>query len=402
MNNYSYNAVTIGDNTFIKGEIRSWSQKKAVSSLEKQGLIVVNIKAKSQDVWYNQAIGGRVSRADKIDFISQLHAFMDAGVSVDKALGIAAEQTPNKLLKKIIIELNKEVNNGQSISTALDKHRRYFPKYFSKMIKVGEESGTLSEILKNMLVQQEREYELISNARGAMIYPAILLLASLSIVVFMLSFVIPTIAQVLGDYGGELPWTTKLLIATSSFIVNHSLFLLAGLFSFILVFIAFAKQNFGKYFLESIFLKTPILKKIIIEYNIARIVRAMGTSIRSGLSIDRALRLAVDVTNNIHYQKSLEKSVVLVRKGVSLSEAWRGYPSLYPANVYGMIEIGEQTGKTEDMLERIAGFFERSVNNKLKNIGTTIEPFLIIFVGLLIMFIAVSILTPLWKFSETI
>jgi len=402
MNSYIYTALLQSDNSYAKGQIRARSMKKAIANLEKDGFLVINIKQESRFNLRNFSIYSSISRLEKIYFTRHLYSFLDAGITIDQSIKIAGEQIDNKKFKEILRDVHEKIRNGQTLSSALGAHTKYFSKYFINLIRIGEESGNLDGILKHLLEQQEKEYELISKVRGAMIYPAIIVLAAFGIVIFMMTFVVPTITSVLTENGGTLPLPTRIIIAISNFLVNYGFYALGVLVIFIFLTARLARTKKGRWFFESIYFNMPYFNKIYIEYNIARFTRSMTAPLMSGLAVDKSLELAVETTHNLHYRASYEKGIEVVRKGVPLSEVLVGYPDLYTPNVVRMTEIGERTGKFDHMFMKLADFYERSVFNTFNNLSSIIEPVLLLAIGLMVGFIAVSILTPIWKFAETI
>jgi type IV pilus assembly protein PilC len=401
MHTFNYAALK-ADNSYIKGQIKSRSRKTAMNKLAEKGVLLINLTRESQSFWEKLATYSTITRLDKIFFTRHLHSFLDAGIALNQAIMMAAEQTTNKKLEEMLKEIYKKINQGQTLSKSLEPYNKYFSNYYIKLIKVGEESGTLDNTLEHLLEQQEREYELLSNIRGALIYPGVVIGAAIAAVIFMMTFVVPTIASVLLEYGGELPLTTKMLIAFSNFIVEYGLLLLPGVILLAMLLRMSVKRQPGKRIFDKILFTLPMIKKIVIEYNNARLMRALCAPLLSGLSINQALELAAGTSNNSYYKQSMVAAQPIIQKGIPLSEVLRGYPELYPPNVVGMIEIGENTGKIDDMMKRLAHFYEQSVFNTFKNISTVIEPFLLLAIGIIIGFVAVSILTPIWKFAETI
>jgi type IV pilus assembly protein PilC len=231
----------------------------------------------------------------------------------------------------------------------------------------------------------------------------VIMTAAVAMVVFMMTFVIPTITSVLLDYGGELPLQTKILIGISNFVVRYGLIFFPLLAAAGIALKMFIKRNErARWHFETVMMRFPVVGRIIKEYNIAAITRGLNAPLQSGLSIDRCINLAADACQNLHYRRSLEESIKFVLKGIPLTEALKGYPSLYAPNIIGMLETGESTGKVDHMLGRLAEFYEKSVYETFRNMSSVIEPFLLISLGLVIGFIAVSVLTPIWKFAETI
>lgn len=399
---FNYAALRTDGDKYEKGQLEAASMKKAQAQLESQGLLVINLSPVQQNSWLDIFKFATISRLEKIYFTRHLQTFLEAGMTLDVAVKIVAEQVTNKKFKEILWDVHQKIVQGQTLSEALSQHGQYFSTYYIKLIKVGEESGRLDNILTHLLEHQEREYELLTRVRSAMIYPTIIMIAALAVVVFMMTFVVPNISKILLSYGTDLPLTTKILIAISNFFVLYGWFL-AGFLALLLVVLRIvAKKPRGKWFFEALAMKLPIVRRIVVEYNVARFTRSLATPILSGISVDRSFQLTAEACQNSHYQKSMLEAAKLVQKGVPISEILQGYPDLYPPNVTRTIEIGEKTGKFDRMISRLTIFYEKSVFNTFDNLSSVLEPFLIVGIGLIVCFIAVSILTPIWKFADTV
>ncbi|HRY63531.1 MAG TPA: type II secretion system F family protein, partial [Patescibacteria group bacterium] len=364
--------------------------------------LIINIRQTKNATWRQFFEYSTVSKLERINFTRHLHSFLGAGIALGQSLKIAAEQTVNKKLKTILSDLHNQIMSGRSLFNALERHTKYFSRYFIKLIRVGEESGKLDEILGHLLEQQEKEYELLINVRSALIYPIILITATLGMVIFMITFVIPTITAVLIEYGGALPLPTKIIVFVSNTFINYGVFIVLGLLLLISALRLALRQEKGRLAWENFLFHLPLIKKVIVEYNLAFLTRAIATPLVSGLSIDKSLELAADTTKNLHYQKSLLSAVALVRRGIPLSEILKGYPTLYPPSVIGLVEMGEKTGRTDQMFNRLSQTYEKSITNIFKNLSSIIEPFMLVTIGLVVGLIALAVFTPLWRLADTI
>ncbi len=399
--NFNYSALD-EDNSVVKGTIPAGGRKAAIKALEKQNMMVINLKRENTRDWWNLVVFSTVGRLEMIYITRHLHSFMESGIVLDQAIKIAAEKTSNPKMKEIMNDIYHRIIGGQKLHAALSAHKKYFSSYFINLIKVGEESGTLEQTLNHLLEQQEKDYDLLTKTRGAMIYPVIIIFVAIAVVALMLTFVVPTIASTLKEYGAELPLPTRVMISLSDFLVKYGILVLAGIILLIMLLIHAVKRPKGRRYWEKFLFALPIIGKIVKEFNIARFSRSMSAPLLSGLSIDNSLKLAADVCQNTHYKTSIESSIQFVRKGIPMTDVMHGYPKLYPPDVIRMLEIGERTGKFDHMFNRIALFYEKSIYNTFTNLSSVIEPFLLVTVGITVGFIAVSILLPIWNFSETI
>lgn len=401
MPSYAYTALDSKD-AFVKGRVQARHQRAATRKLEGEGFTVVSVKREFIETWYNRPLWQPVSLEDRIFFTRNLQTLVAAGIGLDQAVHISSEQTTNQRFRPILADIAKRLRQGQSFHSTLQRYPNVFSTFFINLVRVGESSGKLDETLEYLLVQQERDYDLRSKARGAMIYPLIILGALLVMVTLMLTFVIPKVASVLNQYKVELPLTTRILLALSNFLVHYGLYLLP-----IIVVLAFLGRQWsrtkrGRWFLDGLVLRLPIIRRVVIEFNLARFGRSLSSLLKSGIAINQALALSTTVTGNIRYQTAIERGIPLIEKGLPLHEVLVAQPQLYPPLVTRMVEVGERSGKLEEMTDRIAHFYEKSVTGLLENLSSTLEPLLLILVGAAVGFIAVSVLTPVWRFSATI
>jgi type IV pilus assembly protein PilC len=327
---------------------------------------------------------------------------LESGISLDQSLKITAEQSTNRKFKEALFNIYDGVRKGQHLHEALSRHKKYFSDFFINLIKVGERSGTLDDVLSHLLEQQEKDYELISKTRNALIYPGIIILTAIAIVTLMMIFVIPNITAVLLEYKVELPLSTKVLVFLSDSIRNFGLVIALVLLVASILIRKWIKTEKGKEVWDALKLKIPFLKNIVIEFNIARFSRSMSTLMKSGVSIDEALQLTAEVCSNVIYRKSITSGIALIRKGVPLTQIMHGSSNIYPPMSIRMLEVGEKSGRIEHMFTRLAIFYEKSVLNTVTNLSSIIEPGLLIFIGVSVAFVAISVLTPIWKFAQTI
>lgn len=402
MAHFHYTALAKGDK-YQRGKVRARSSKSALKQLEKEGLLVINIKKELNPRWDRvNNMFQSVSRLDKIFFTRHLATMLDSGIGLDQALKITAEQTSNHRFRDVLTDLYHRVQKGQSLHSALANHPKYFSGFYISLVKVGESSGKLDHVLGYLLEQQERDYELITKTRGAMIYPVIIVSALCIIVVFMMTFVVPKVTGVLLEYNVRLPFATRFLIGASNLLLHFGIYLIPAIALLAYGIRRWLRTPRGKWYWDSFLLHVPRLNTIISELNLARLARAMSSMLKSGISIDQALSLAAGVAGHSHYQKSFQSSIAFVQKGIPMSEVLKGYPKLYPPLTSRMIDVGEKTGKLDHMFSRLAIFYEKSVLNTLSNLTSVIEPVLLLGIGLAVGFVGVAVLTPIWKFAETI
>lgn len=343
-----------------------------------------------------------VSLKDKIILTRNLQVMISAGVSLPKALKTLSLQSKNKKLKKILREIAEEIIKGKNFSDSLVKYPQIFSELFSNMIKIGEESGTLEENLAILTRHLERENELKSKIKGAMLYPAVIILAMIGIGILMLTMVVPKLAQSFEELNIELPLTTRLVIAFGTFLVEKwYLFILIILVFFFFLRIVL-KTREGKKMMDTLFLKIPFISSLVKKTNSAYMVRTLSSLIASGVSLVRCLEIVSHTVGNFHFQEAIIKAKERVKKGDKLSQALKPHQELYPLTVIQMIEVGEETGQTSEILEKLADFFEEEVANTTKNLTAIIEPILMLVIGGAVGFFAISMIQPMYSMLQGI
>ncbi len=340
---------------------------------------------------------GRVGLKEKMFFTRNLRVMIAAGLSLPRALKVLAEQTRNKKFKKALNDISERITKGENFSLALSRYPDIFSELFQNMIKVGEESGTLEDVLKVLAEQMEKEHELKSKIIGAMIYPAVIITAMIGIGILMLIMVVPKLAETFKELNVELPFTTKLVIFIGNFLSEKWYWLFLAIILFVILFRMLLKSNFGKQIMAGLFLKTPFVSGIVKKTNSALTARTLSSLIVAGVPIVRSLEIISQTMGNIYFKKAIATAAEKVKKGEKLHQALQPYQNLYPSMVVEMVKIGEETGETADILAKLAEFYEEEVANLTKNLSSVIEPVLMLFIGGVIGFFAVSMIQPMYS-----
>ena len=339
---------------------------------------------------------------EKMMFAKHLSVMIKAGVSLDSSLQILAKQTNNYKFKEVIKDLSSQIRKGVSFSYALSNYPNVFDNLFVSMVKVGEVSGTLEEVLRLLAEQMRKEDQLRSRVKGAMTYPAVILIAMAGIGIFMMVSVVPKLMTTFKELNVELPLTTRMIIKTAIFFQHYLvfgiIFVVIGIFCFRLIYkIKKIKSKF-----HLIYLKLPIFGDIIIKVNSARFARTTSSLIEAGVDLVKTLYIASDTLTNICFKNSLISTAEQIKKGKAFSYALSNYPHLYPPMVLQMVKVGEETGTLADSLKTLAEFYEEEVNNITKNLSSIIEPLLMIIIGTAVGFFAVSMIQPIYSIMSGI
>lgn len=391
----------------FKGEARSGvlevKDKKELSRiLHQQDLVLISAsleeeKIKKGKLEISLPIFRGVSLTEKMMFARNLQVMIAAGISLPRSLTILATQTKNKNFQKALLDILEEVTQGKSFSGSLRKYPQIFPELFVSMIKVGEEAGTLEEVLKNLTYQMEREHDLRSKITGAMMYPAVIICAMIGIGVLMLIMVVPKLAETFEELEIELPITTRFVIGIGTFLAEKW-FLLPVIILVLFLFLrTISRTKTGKRLFDKLILKLPIISSIVKKTNSAQTVRTLSSLITSGIPIVQALEIVSGSLGNFYFKEAMTKAKEEVKKGGKLSEALKPYQNLYPLLVIQMIEVGEETGQTSDILRKLADFFEEEVTLATKNLSSLIEPLLMLLIGGAVGFFAISMIQPMYS-----
>jgi len=344
------------------------------------------------------SIGG-INLTQKAIFAKNLSVMLKAGVTISEALQIIIDSTNGKF-KKIIIGVLKSVEAGQSLADSLARYPKVFSGIFRSAILIGESSGTLSENLESISKQLEKERELRAKVINAMLYPVVVLVAAFFLGLVIAFLVLPKIVPLFLGLKVKLPLSTKVLIWLASVIENYGLFIFIILIATAAFLIWICRQKFSYPVTHWLLLRLPLVKNIIRNLSLASFCRTLGLLLQSGLNIDEAFKVTGDSLDNYYFRQSLNNIAASVNKGMTISENLANYKRLYPVMMVRMIMVGEKSGKLEDSLFYLANFYEDEVDKETKSLSASIEPVLLIIIGLVVGFLALSIITPIYSITS--
>ena len=343
---------------------------------------------------------GGVGLKEKMFFARNLQVMVASGLPLPRAIETLSSQTKSKKFQKALLSIKEDIIKGKSFSETLSSYPNIFSELFQSMVKVGEESGTLEEILKILASQMEKENELKSKIMGAMLYPAVIICAMIGIGILMLVMVVPQLAATFKELEIELPVTTKFVMGLGTFLVEKWYLVILILVFFIFFFLQTMRTKRGKAVIDALLLKLPIVSPIIRKTNAARTVRTLGSLIASGVPIVRGLEIVSGTLGNIYFKKAISEAAERVRKGEKLSEALKPYQDIYSLTVIQMIAVGEETGETSSILQKLADFFEEEVERATENLAAVIEPVIMLIIGAAVGFFAISMVQPMYSMLQ--
>lgn len=389
------------------GELDVKNERDLASQLRSEGYILTSLKEletnKAHEIkikFLNRFIG--VSLTEKLMFARNLSVMISSGLPLSRAVKNISLQTKNKKLIGILNEIFDNLQAGNSFAVSLAKYPGIFDDLFVNMIKVGEASGNLEEVLNILAIQLEKEHDLISKIKGALTYPAVILVAMIGIAIIMLTYILPKLTSVFADMEVTLPTSTRIVIAISDVLRNNSILVGASLVAAVLLTRFFFMMPAGKKTVSFLAINIPLVKNLVIKVNCARFSRIYSSLLKSGISALESLKILSETLTNYYYKRALAKGIEQIQKGENLSKIIAGNTKVFPILVSQMIQVGEETGKTEIVLLKLAEFYETEVGQISKNMSSIIEPILMIFIGSAVGFFAVSMLQPMYSIMDNI
>ncbi len=343
-----------------------------------------------------------VSLQDKVLFARHLSVGIKSGMSLQDSLRLIQGQTKSASFKKILDTIIVDTANGMFLSASMDKYAKIFGQLFINIVRVGEQSGTLTENLTYLAVELKKKQSLRSKIRGAMIYPAVVFFATIGIVATLMIGVFPKILPVFKTLNVTLPITTRILITVSEFMTANTLWIIIGFILFIIGMSIISRYEWFKHGWHHVLLRLPVIGKISVKVNSASMARVLGLLLKSGVKIIEAVNITADALENRVYQHELRTAGETLRRGDFFSIYLSKNPKLFTPIFTNMIQVGENTGNLTENLEYLSEFYEEDVDEVLKNLNSIIEPFLLLFMGALVGFIALSVITPIYSISQTL
>lgn len=393
--------LTDNQGKIIKGKLEAANIQEARNRLALQEGTLVSLEQYQKDKKSGvkkQIIIGNMRLVDRVMMSKHLSVMIKSGMSIDGALEVLADGA-SPLVHDRMNGLLGEVRKGNSFASALKKYPKDFNNLFVNMVAVGESSGTLAKNLEILAVQQHKIYELRSKIKAASIYPIIVLIAVLGLMTMVSVFVLPKLKGFFAVLGNDMPPLTRLLQASSSFLGSYWWLIIAVVVGIFILAQIMERFYNTRLWLHYFYLKIPVVGHIIREMNLALYCRTMGSLLNSGITIDQALKIVADTLTSAVYKEQLTIVYHNILKGNSLSDAMANR-QYFPPMLYRMIKVGENSGNLSEVLDYLADFYEEDVDNAAKNFSSTLEPALLIMIGLVVGVVAIGIIQPIFKLME--
>jgi type IV pilus assembly protein PilC len=394
MAKYGYEAIG-KDGKEIKGSMEAPDEEAVKSKLRSQGLTVVTIKGQSiltQDI--NLQIGGYPTTRDLSVMCRQFVSMNKAGVTIMETLRMLCEQTENKRLKDALNEVRIGIEKGDTLAQALSEHPKVFPNLMVNMVAAGEASGTLHIAMERVSIQLEKSNKTQALVKKALIYPIAILVVAFIVTVVMLVVVIPNYESMFADLGTELPAITKFYVALSDGLINYWFLVFPAIVGIIVGVMAFYKSVPGKYFFGMVALKIPIIKNMTVKSASAQMARTMGTLLGSGVSLVEATNIVAEIMGNVYYKEALKDAADQVSIGMPLSRPLEDC-GLFPPMVYHMLRIGEEAGSTEEMLDKLADYYDEEVEMAVQSLMAAMEPMIIMVLAVVVGGLVAACMAPM-------
>ena len=399
MPSFAYVARETGTGREIRSTMDAATEQAAIGALLNRNLLVISIAEKISKK--GRVAGGAVPMADMVIFTRQLATMIDAGLAMVQSLQGLADQTQNKAMRDVIKDICTRVEGGDSFSEALSKHPKVFNRLYVAMVGAGERGGLLAEILARLAVYLENAARLAKKVKSALMYPTVVTVVAISITIFLLLKVIPVFGDVYSGFGAKLPAPTQFLIDLSDGIKKYFILMILGGGGTVYGWFYYIKTKNGREFWDKTRIKLPIFGAIAHKICLARFTRTLASLVRSGVPILEVLQIVSQTVGNVVMEKAIKVASSDIERGESISQALGKHP-VFPNMIIRMITAGEQTGKIDNMLERISDFLDEEIETTLSGITSLIEPILIVFLGVVIGGMVICMFLPIFKMSEIV
>ncbi len=383
------------------GSIDAVSEEAAISALQRRGFVVVSITSADKKSVLRMNLFEHVSSQELVILFRQISTMFEAQVSALRVFRLLAKEAASPLLERTMNEIGDDLQGGSSIANALEKHPKVFSLFYVNMVRSGEEIGKLDETFLYLADHLDRTYEVYSRARNALIYPAFVVFTFITVMVLMLTIVVPRISAVLTEAGQELPFLTRVVMGFSDFFIKYGVFMLIFLLVGIFFLWRYGRTNEGEYALAKLKISLPYIGDLYRKLYLSRVADSMSTMLSSGIPMVRALEITAEIVDNRVFKDTLVEATQAIKSGRSVSDTLGNYPE-FPGIMVQMIKVGEETGELGKILKTLAKFYRREVTNAVDTLVNLIEPVMVVGLGLGVGLLLSAILLPIYSISSAI
>lgn len=381
-------------------QMEAVDRESVIAFLKNQKLLVISVKEKTQSL--SRAFGGKISNLDRITFAENISIMLKAGVSMVEALDVISRDSKNPYFKEVLSDIRFGLENGKPLSEGLENFPKDFNNIFVSLVKSGEASGKLSEVLGELALQLKKDYNLTSKIKGAFAYPIVLIVGLIFVVVLLMTFVLPKLVTIFESSNLKLPVSTRIVFFISR-VLGYKPILTIIVAAVLAVGIAvLLRQKSVRNYLNQLIFHIPIISTLIHQMELVRFSRTLGNLLKSGVPIIKGLEITSESLNLNEFKKLVKSAKEDIAKGVSLTNAFRKNEKLFPELLVSVMQVGEKTGELDALLLNVANFYEEQVDNSLRNMTGLIEPILLVIVGLAIGGMAISIILPVYQLIGSI
>lgn len=393
---FDYTARNPQTGELVKSTVQADSEGAAAKLIAKEGFVPIDVKVQGGGSKLQMKFGNRIPTKDKVLFSRQLSTLINAGLPLLQALRSVNSQTVNKPLQSVLSQVTTDIEGGSTLAKALAKHPKVFNQVFISLVGAGESSGTLDKSLERLAIQQEKDADLSSKIRGAMIYPVVVLLVMVAVVGFMVVKVLPAVKGLYaGMPGASLPFITKVMLAVSDFTIHFWWIVIIVVAVLAFVTTRWARTGPGKEVIDRFKMKGWPVGPLFMKMYMARFTRTGSTLVGSGVPLLQMLDITAQAVANIHIARAITRAAEKVKGGKALSDSLEGSDCFLPL-VPNMLRIGEQSGAIEQMMGKVADYYEKEVDNEIANISSIIEPVMMVALGIVAFIIVAAVLLPIY------
>lgn len=397
MPTYKYKTTINGKTT--SGEIEAEDEQGALSKLKQKSIKVTSVKKKSESTFFSNK--KPITERDIVIFTRQFSTMVDAGLPLVQCLEILGKQSDNPAFGEIILKIKSDIEAGNNLSDAMRKHPKVFSSLYANLVEAGEAGGILDTILSRLAAYIEKALALKKKVKAAMVYPGAIITVAVTVVAFLMIFVIPTFAEMFSGGGAELPGPTAIVMETSNFFRNQWYFILGGPVAFFFIFKKVYATERGNIEIDRFALKLPIFGMLIRKVSTAKFSRTLGTLLSSGVPLIEGMDICARTAGNKIVEIAILNAIEAIKEGETIA-APLARENVFPPMVIQMIDVGESAGALDIMLSKIADFYDEEVDTAVDGLTALLEPMLMVFLGIVVGFIVVAMYLPIFKMGETV